>query len=73
MRISFWINDTDAFPCSFAAHHIVAIEVVLYRNGAGEHVHDVIVHANGTKFRYPFTGRNISAQTDWEIWVEGQK
>lgn len=73
MRISFWIDEHDAFPFTFAANHIVAVQIVLYRNGAGEGAHDVIVHANGGKFRFPYTGRNISAKTNWEIWVEGQK
>lgn len=73
MRISFWIDESDAFPFTFAANHIVAVQVVLYVNSAGEGAHDVIVHANGAKFRFPYTGRNISAKLNWEEWLEGQK
>ena len=73
MRISFWIHDSDAFPFTFAAYHIVAVQVAWSVNGAGEGAHDVIVHANGGKFRFPYTGRNISAKLHWEEWLEGQK
>lgn len=73
MLIKFWINDTDAFPMEFAANHIVAVQVVLYLNGAGEGAHDIIVHTTGNKYRFPWVKRNISARLDWETWVEGQK
>jgi hypothetical protein len=33
-------------------------------------VQDVEVHANGAKFRFPHTGRNISATLCWEAWCE---
>lgn len=73
MRIQFWMNEEDAFPMIFAANHIAAIQIVGYVNGAGEGAHDVIVYANGAKFRFPYTSRNVSAKTAWEIYVEGQK
>jgi hypothetical protein len=68
MLIKFWTNDTDAF--AFAANHIVAIQVMSYLNGACDRVQDVEVHANGAKFRFPHTGRNISATLCWEAWCE---
>lgn len=73
MQISFWKDKDDAFPFTFAANYIVAIQVVLYVNGAGEGAHDVIVHANGGTFRFPYIGRNISAKLNWEMWLEGQR
>lgn len=73
MLVKFWINNTDEFPFTFAANHIVMVQVVSYLNGACDRVQDLEVHANGTKFRFPYAGRNISAKVDWEEWVEGQQ
>ena len=73
MRISFWIDENDAFPFTLAANHIAAMQVVSYRNGAGDRVQDLEVHVNGTKFRFPYMGQNISAKLNWEEWLEGQR
>lgn len=73
MKISLWIDENDTFAFTFAANHITAMQVVSYLNGASQRTHDVVVHANGASFRFPYIGPNISAKLNWEMWLEGQR
>lgn len=70
MLIQFWISDADLYPFTFAANHIVAIEVAPYDLQPLQERHDIVVHANTASLRFPKTERNMESYDRWVRWVD---
>lgn len=75
MLLTFCINemevhvkrDTERLLFLNAAQ-VIAIRIEPTSGGV-----DAVIYGNGQQFRVPFVGRNLTAVSAWQAYVEGQK
>jgi len=75
MLLTFCINEMEVHVkrdterlLFFNAAHVIAIRIEPTSEGA-----DAVIYGNGQQFRVPFIGRNLTAVTTWQVYVEGQQ
>ena len=75
MLLTFCINEIEVHVKRDAerllyinAAHVIAIRIEPASEGA-----DAVIYGNGQQFRVPFIGRNLTAVSAWQAYVEGQK
>jgi hypothetical protein len=75
MLLTFCINEMEVHVkrdserlLYINAAHVTAIRIDPTSEGA-----DATIYVNGQVFRVPFVGRNLTAVSAWQVYVEGQK
>jgi len=75
MLLTFCINEMEVHVkrdverlLYINAAHVIAIRIEPTSEGA-----DAVIYSNGQQFRVPFVGRNLTAVSAWQQYVEGQK
>lgn len=80
MLLTFCINemevhvkgDVERLLCINAAH-VTAIRIDPSITTSAGTTFDATIYVNGQVFRVPFVGRNLTAVSAWQVYVEGQK